>query len=74
MFWRTSGIRITLTIMALFVLASTLVVSAIYWQTRDILTSRNVASVLAESRGLSEIAVRDGQQALLATLRYCPRN
>lgn len=69
MFWRTSGIRITLTIMALFVLASTLVVSAIYWQTRDILTSRNVSSVLAETRALSEIAVREGSTSLLAALR-----
>ncbi|MGI9479185.1 MAG: ATP-binding protein [Hyphomicrobiaceae bacterium] len=69
MFWRTSGIRITLTIMALFVLVSALVVSAIYWQTRDILTNRNIASVIAETRALSELAVRDGATTLLATLR-----
>lgn len=55
--------------MALFLLASTLVVSAIYWQTRDILTSRNVSSVIAETRALSEVAVRDGPATLLATLR-----
>ena len=69
MFWRTSGIRITLSIMALFVLASTIVVSAIYWQTHDILTRRNIASVIAETRSLSEIVGRDGTIALLATLR-----
>lgn len=69
MFWRTSGIRITLTVMALFVVASSLVIGTIYWRTHDILTERNVASVLAETRRLSEIAGRDGTPALLAELR-----
>lgn len=69
MFWRTSGIRITMSIMALFVLASTIVVSAIYWQTHDILTQRNISSVIAETQSLSEVVGRDGTVALLATLR-----
>lgn len=69
MFWRTSGIRITLTVMALFVVASSIVIGTIYWQTHDILTERNVASVLAETRTLSEIAGRDGTPALLGELR-----
>ncbi len=69
MFWRTSGIRITMSIMALFVLASTIVVSAIYWQTHDILTRSNISSVIAETQSLSEVVGRDGTIALLATLR-----
>ena len=69
MFWRSSGIRITLTIMALFVLASAVVVGAIYWQTHNVLTRRNIASVISETQVLSEIAARKGEAALLAALR-----
>ncbi|MBU2532392.1 MAG: HAMP domain-containing histidine kinase [Alphaproteobacteria bacterium] len=69
MFWRSSGIRITATIMALFVLASVLVVGAVLWQTNEILTRHNVASVVGETRTLSEIAARDGTASLLAAMR-----
>lgn len=69
MFWRSSGIRITFSIMALFVLTSGLVIGAIYWQTRDILTRRNITSVINETQTLSEIAARQGETGLLAALR-----
>jgi signal transduction histidine kinase len=69
MFWRSSGIRITVTIMALFVTASVLVVGAIYWQTSQILTRRDVTSVLTETRTLASIAARDGTAALLGAMR-----
>ena len=55
--------------MALFVLASAVVVGAIYWQTHNILTRRNIASVISETQVLSEIAARKGEVALLAALR-----
>lgn len=69
MFWRSSGIRITFSIMALFVLASAMVIGAIYWQTHDILTRRNITSVINETQALSEIAARQGETALLSALR-----
>jgi signal transduction histidine kinase len=69
MFWRSSGIRITVTIMALFVTASVLVVGAIYWQTSQILTRRDISSVITETRTLSSIAARDGTAALLRAMR-----
>lgn len=58
-----------MTVMALFVLASVFIVGAIYWQTSNILTQRNVASIIDETRALSEIAARNGVPVLLHTIQ-----
>ena len=69
MFWRSSGIRITLSVMALFVVASALIIGGIFWRTDDMLTRRNIQSVLTETKELSERAARDGEAGLLNELR-----
>ncbi len=69
MFWNSSAIRITLTIMAAFTLLSALVVGLVFWRTNDMLARQNMSSLLAEARVLSEIAARDGTPALLRRLR-----
>lgn len=69
MFWRSSSMRVTMMVMTVFVLASVLIIGAIYWQTHNILTNRNVARVIDETRTLSEIAARNGVPGLLRALR-----
>ena len=69
MFWRSSGMRITMAVMAVFMAASAVILSVVFWRTNQILTERDVAAVIAETRALSTVAARDGTEALLARLR-----
>ncbi len=66
--WRSSGMKITMTVLALFVAAGAVVVAAVYWQTSRLLTERTFESLLGETQNLSEIAARSGQQGLVAAL------
>ena len=61
--------RITIAVMALFVLVAIIVGGAIYWQTTNILAQRNIANVIEETRALSEIAARGGIPDLLRTIQ-----
>lgn len=68
MLWRSSGMRITAAVLALFIAASVVSIGAIYWQTNRILTEREISSLIAEARALSRVAARDGRDALLGAL------
>jgi len=74
MFWRSSGLRITMTVMAAFVVASAIIIGVVFWRTSQILTERDVSTIIAETRALSVVAARDGTDALLARLRERARD
>lgn len=60
--------RITAAILLAFAVASALIFATVAWQTGSLLQRRNAERILTETRLLSEIASRDGREALVSAL------